>query len=117
MTENKNLDIRIYKKALINYKHQIWKIIPLHEAGNEHIDSYIETISGEIFGMESYIIELPHGYWYVRVLNTLERLEKKPYEKEDFKKVRKEVLKMVNLIDKELEHLRGVWAWVNINII
>jgi len=108
MTNNKNLDIRIYKKALIDYKSQIWKIIPLYEVGNEHIDGYIETISGEIFGMGTYIVDLPHGSWYVRVLNTLKKLELEPYSPDNFKKTRKEVLKMVNLIDKELEHLKGL---------
>lgn len=101
------IGIKTYINHLNDLKNDIYKILPLYEEKNEFVLGYIETLSREVFGLNQLIDGLPHSHWYIKTLTTLEAMAKKPYAEDEFKKVRKDVFKMLNAIDKEISGMEG----------
>lgn len=108
MTNNTSIDIKTYKNHLVVLKNQIWKIIPLSQANNPYVLDYIETLTREVFGLAYVIVDLPHDIWYATTLSTLQAMVHDPYNpEEDFRKIKKDVFKVLNLMDKELRRMKG----------
>lgn len=102
----KTISVQTYKDYLNNIKHMIFKILPLYEEKNEYLDEYIESISLEIYGLQDLIAELPHDQWYVKTLATLETLKTKITCQNNQRIVKKEVFKILNAIDKQIDQLQ-----------
>lgn len=96
-----------YRNYLIQLKDRVWKILPMYEEENETIAEYIESVNFELQGLRGLIGELPHGIWYVKSLATLNQLKVETAEKDRQKKVKKEIFKVLNTIDKQIDVLKG----------
>lgn len=98
---------RDYRNYLIQLKDRVWKILPMYEEENETIADYIESVNFELYGLRGLIGDLPHGIWYVKSLATLNQLMIETTEKDRQKKVKKEIFKVLNTIDKQIDVLKG----------
>lgn len=98
---------RDYRNYLIQLKDRVWKILPMYEEENETIADYIESVNFELHGLRGLIGDLPHGIWYVKSLATLNQLMIETTEKDRQKKVKKEIFKVLNTIDKQIDVLKG----------
>lgn len=96
-----------YRNYLIQLKDRVWKILPMYEEKNETIEEYIDSVNFELFGLRGLIGELPHGIWYVKSLATLEQLKVETRLIGKQKKVKKEIFKILNTIDKQIDVLKG----------
>lgn len=96
-----------YRNYLIQLKDRVWKILPMYEEKNETIEEYIDSVNFELFGLRGLIGELPHGIWYVKSLATLEQLKVETALIGKQKKVKKEIFKILNTIDKQIDVLKG----------
>lgn len=96
-----------YRNYLIQLKDRVWKILPMYEEKNETIEEYIDSVNFELFGLRGLIGELPHGIWYVKSLATLEQLKVETRLIGKQKKVKKEIFKVLNTIDKQIDVLKG----------
>ena len=102
-----NISERDYRNYLIQLKDRVWKILPMYEEKNETIEEYINSVSFELMGLRGIIGELPHGIWYVKSLATLEQLKVEVLLIGKQKTVKKEVFKILNTIDKQIDILKG----------
>lgn len=93
-----------YREYLIELKNMVFKILPLFEEESNTLDEYLESLCSELYGLKYVIVNLPHGEWYVRTLATIEQIKE---DRVSNKKVKKEVFKMLNLIDKQIDQLKG----------
>lgn len=96
-----------YRNYLIQLKDRVWKILPMYEEENETITDYIESVNFELQGLRGLIGELPHGIWYVKSLATLNQLKIETSIQGKQKKVKKEIFKILNTIDKQIDILKG----------
>lgn len=94
MIENSNR-LPIYLSSTVN---NVFKILPLYEEDNVGIETYIESLLFELYGLDK-VIDLKHSFEYLSLLSTLEsvRLE---VAKNDSKKsiIKREVFKSINII-------------------
>lgn len=90
-----NQKLVIYLNSIIN---NVFKILPLYEEGNTGLETYIESLLFELYGLE-VAISLDNVYEYVSLLSNLESV-KKEITKEDSKKsvIKREVFKCINII-------------------
>lgn len=102
-----NISEKDYRNYLIQLKDRVWKVLPMYEEENETIEEYIDSVNFELFGLRGLIGELPHGIWYVKSLATLEQLKVETALDDRQKKVKKEVFKILNAIDKQIDMLKG----------
>ena len=102
-----NISERDYRNYLIQLKDRVWKILPMYEEKNETIEEYINSVSFELMGLRGIIGELPHGIWYVKSLATLEQLKVEVLLIGKQKTVKKEIFKILNTIDKQIDILKG----------
>lgn len=97
-----------YREYLIQSKDVIFKILPLYEEKNEHIKEYVESVSFELTGLRNLIEGLPYGIWYVKTLATLEQIKVECDVFDKTKLIKKEIFKLLRIIDKQIDELRGV---------
>ncbi|MCR4361971.1 hypothetical protein JDW21_19655 [Bacillus subtilis] len=90
------------KKKLINYLNSVvnsvFKILPLYEEKNEGINTYVESLLFELYGLQE-AVSLEQSYEYISLLSTLESV-KKEVSKKDSKKtvIKREVFKCINIV-------------------
>lgn len=130
----KGISEKEYRDYLIDLKDTIFKVLPLYEERNEPLDEYIDSlVCFELLGAGRIIQEHPHRLWYVRTLSTLRGIEaflvdtEYPHPAlvelteesteleialriellEYHRRVRREILKTIALIDKQIDQLKG----------
>ncbi len=103
-----NITLESYKNYLIDMKDMVFKILPLFEENNPYVYEYVDSVIFEIVGLKKEIITLPHKIWYVRVLAILRAIESSEFSSDDTKKIKKEVFKMLNAIDKQIDELNKI---------
>lgn len=103
-----------YREYLIRLIPSVFKILHLYEEKNEFLNEYIEfLLEFELYGMSIAIGELPKSMWYGKTVGALESVLLQfeilsDYEVADnHKKIRKMVLNTTNLIDKQINQLKG----------
>lgn len=96
-----------YREHLIQLKDQVFKVLPMYEEENETIEDYIDSLNVELMGLRRLIGDLPHEIWYVKSLATLEQLKVETAIEGKQKKVKKEIFKVLNTIDKQIDMLKG----------
>lgn len=98
---------KTYRNYLIELKNMIFKVLPLYEEESETLNEYLSSLCDELYGLRNVIDDLPHGEWYVRTISTLEHINEEPLDYSNSKKLKKEVFKMLSLIDKQIDQLKG----------
>lgn len=90
-----NEKLVVYLNSVVN---SVFKILPLYEEKNVGVDTYIESLLFELYGLEESVA-IQHSYEYISLLSTLESV-KKEISKEDSKKptVKREIFKCINVI-------------------
>jgi len=108
-----------YREYLIDLKNRVYKILPLYEElslykeASEYKDEsdclseYIDSVTFELYGLRKLIGDLPHGLWYVKSLATLEQMKIETLKVGVQKKVKKEIFKILKLIDNQIDVLKG----------
>ena len=96
-----NRDSTLFDSYLEISKNRIFKILPLLEEKNVGISHYIESLLFELYGLQNVIIGVKESHSYLSILCGLESLliEVSKNEKE-FKFIRSEIFKLVNLVKK-----------------
>ena len=95
-----------YREYLIVLIDLVYKILPLYEEKNEYLVDYIDSACTEVKGIKKIIGDLPNMIWHHRVLAILEQL-KEEVQLDQHHKIKKETFKMINLIDKQINELKG----------
>jgi hypothetical protein len=92
---NNNERLTTYLNTVIN---SVFKILPLYEEENVGLETYIESLLFELYGLDK-VVDMEQSYEYVSLLSTLESV-KMEVVKEDSKKttVKREVFKCINII-------------------
>lgn len=85
----------IYLNTVVN---SVFKVLPLYEEQNVGVQTYIESLLFELYGLEDAIL-IEHSYEYISLLSTLESV-KKEVAKQDSRKsvIKREVFKCINII-------------------
>lgn len=90
-----------YIAYLTELKNRVFKIIPLFvEEKNSGVYKHIDTVFDELLGLKDVFERLEAKDWYISTLATLKTFKNK---KLGDRQVRSEVLRLLNLIDKEIE--------------
>jgi hypothetical protein len=94
MMEN-NERLLNYLNTVVN---SVFKILPLYEEKNVGLETYVESLLFELYGLEK-VVSMDSSYEYVSLLSTLESV-KMEVVREDSKKttVKREVFKCINII-------------------
>lgn len=90
-----NDKLTIYLNSIVN---SVFKILPLYEEKNVGVETYIESLLFELYGLEE-AVAIEHGAEYIAIISNLESV-KKEVSKEDGKKsvIKREVFKTINII-------------------
>lgn len=111
---NRQFTEKDYREYLIELIPSIFKILGLYEEENEFLLDYIDSLLRfELYGASESIGELPKSKWYGKTTNKLEGIElhlrngSNPDDTEDHRKIKREVLGITNLIDRQIDHLKG----------
>lgn len=101
MLENRDR-LLFYLDALIN---SVFKILPLYEERNDGIQTYIESLLFELYGLDK-VFDIKDSYEYISVLSILESI-KEEVAKENSKKrvIKREVFKCINIIKNTIKKL------------
>lgn len=101
MLENRDR-LLFYLDALIN---SVFKILPLYEERNDGIQTYIESLLFELYGLDK-VFDIKDSYEYISVLSILESI-KEEVAKENSKKrvIKREVFKCINIIKNTIKRL------------
>lgn len=110
---NRKFSENDYKEYLHGLIPSIWKLLPLYEEKNEYILDFIDSLLNfELYGVCEAIEDLPKNLWYTKVVATLEGIEKQLQGDfidssciKNHKKFKREVFKMVGLVNKQLKQL------------
>jgi len=101
MIENKDR-LLIYFDTLIN---SVFKILPLYEERNDGIQTYIESLLFELYGLDK-VFDIKDSYEYVSVLSILESIKEEVAKENSKKKViKREVFKCINIIKNTIKRL------------
>lgn len=102
------MDNKTYSIYLEDLNNRLFKIIPLCEECNKHIDKYIETLVMELKGLPKLYPEVLEAQtaWYVKVASTLLTFDEdyslfELHSEESFPRIRRQVFTMMNLVSKE----------------
>lgn len=110
----KDISGKEYREYLIDLIDTVFKILPLYEEENEHLDEYMDSLLNfELYGVNEAIQNHPHRMWYMKTIATLEGVRKNletmsdPDLADNHRRIRREILKTTALIDKQIDQLRG----------
>lgn len=99
------------REYLMNLKNRIYKILPMCEEKNPNIEEHIETTLFEVKGLFSVIPSAKTSVWHIRAVSVLSHLSNN-YSIVQLhnpvvckKEVRREVLNLLNIIDREIDSL------------
>lgn len=112
---NRGLTEKEYREYLIKLIPSIFKLLPLYEEKNEFLDECIDSLlCFELYGASESLGDLPKSIWYGKTINILEGIRKQlstdfsdPSIADNHKRFKREILKMTNLIDKQIDQLKG----------
>lgn len=96
---------------LNNLKNRIYKILPMCEEKNANVLEHIDTTLFEVKGLFSVIPSAKTSVWHIRTVSVLSNLSEsysvsQLHSHETCKKeVRREILNLLNIIDREIEKL------------
>lgn len=94
MLENKDR-LLVYFDSLIN---SVFKILPLYEEKNVGVNTYVESLLFELYGLDE-VIDMEDSYEYISLLSTLESVKKEVANPDSEKKViKREVFKCISVI-------------------
>lgn len=107
------LDKVVYYKYLDGLKNRIFKILPLCEEKNKHIDTYLENLIIEFKGLPRMYPEVldTEIAWYVKVSSSLYTFYEdysieELHSDEGVKRVKRQVFLMINIIGQEMEMIK-----------
>jgi len=83
-----------YFKFLIG---KVWKILPMTEENNQHLEKYMEGLQRELIGNMNLVENLKSDGYFITLLNKIEFLINEEY---DIGICRKEVFECVELVKK-----------------
>mgnify|MGYP001367760492 FL=1 len=94
MIEDKE-KLLVYLDTLIN---SVFKILPLYEENNIGVETYVESLLFELYGVEK-VIDIGSSYEYIVLLSTLESVRSEVAKKGSEKKViKREVFKCISIV-------------------
>jgi len=94
MIENKEKLIT-YLNSVVN---SVFKILPLYEEDNVGIETYVESLLFELYGLDK-VVDVKNSYEYISLLSTLESVKVEVTRKESKKSVvKREIFKCINII-------------------
>src|SRR5690606_24762152 len=94
MIENRDRLI-IYFDSLIN---SVFKILPLYEEDNIGIESYVESLLFELYGLDKSN-DIKDSYEYIALLSNLESVREEVVKSDSEKKViKREVFKCISIV-------------------
>lgn len=103
MIDNKEKLI-VYLNTLVN---SIFKILPLFEEKNIGVNSYIESLLGELYKLEK-AVKIEHSYEYISLLATLEFVKEEVFKEEGKKPViKRELFKSIHIVKNMVGKLEG----------
>lgn len=92
---NNDKRLIIYLNSVIN---SIFKILPLYEEENIGLETYVESLLFELYGLDKVVI-MGQSYEYISLLSTLESI-KLEITRDKSKKatVKREIFKCINIV-------------------
>ena len=96
---------------LNNLKNRIYKILPMCEEKNMNVLEHIETTLFEVKGLFAVIPSAKTSVWHIRTVSVLSNLsdnyslEQLHEQKTCKKEVRREILNLLNIIDREIDEI------------
>lgn len=102
---NDNSKLIVYLNSVVN---SVFKILPLFEEKNIGVDTYIESLLFELYGLNESV-NVEHSYEYISLLSTLESVRAE-IGKENSRKstVKREIFKCINIIKNMVGKLEEV---------
>lgn len=76
---------------------RVWKILPMSEENNQHLQEYMEGLQRELIGNMNLVEDLKHDGYFIVLLNKIEYLINEEYTHEV---CRKEVFECISIIEK-----------------
>lgn len=76
---------------------RVWKILPMSEEDNQHLQGYMESLQRELIGNMNLIDDLKYDGYFITLLNKIEFLISEEYTHET---CRKEVFESISIIEK-----------------
>lgn len=111
---SKGFTERDYRDYLIGLIPSVFKILHLYEEKNEFLSEYISfLLEFELYGVSQAIGDLPKSVWYGKAVGALEGILLQldslsdPAIPDNHRKIKKAVLNTTNLIDKQIDRLKG----------
>lgn len=107
--ERKNLmDNQTYLVYLSELKNRVFKILPLCEEKNNHIDKYLDSLIIELKGITLAYPDIINSKtaWYVKVLSSLftfyeDYTIEELHSPNGISRIRSQIFMLINLIEKE----------------
>lgn len=94
MIENKE-KLVTYLNSVVN---SVFKILPLYEESNVGIETYVESLLFELYGLDK-VVDVKNSYEYISLLSTLESVKVEVTREESKKSVvKREIFKCINII-------------------
>lgn len=94
MIENKEKLIT-YLNSVVN---SVFKILPLYEENNIGIETYVESLLFELYGLDK-VVDVKNSYEYISLLSTLESVKVEVARKDSKKSVvKREIFKCINIV-------------------
>lgn len=100
-----------HKEYLIDLKNRIYKILPMCEEKNENVLEHTDATLFEVKGLFSVIPSAKTSVWHIRAVSVLSHLSDN-YSLSQLhdpvvvkKDIRREILNLLNIIDREIENL------------
>lgn len=76
---------------------RVWKILPMREEENKHLQEYMEGLQRELIGSMNLIDDLKYDGYFITLLNKIEFLINEDYTHDV---CRKEVFESIDIIEK-----------------
>ncbi len=104
MIKNKSR-LPIYFDSLIN---SVFKILPLYEEENIGVETYIESLLFELYGLEK-VIDIRDSHEYISLLSTLESVKEEVVKSGSEKRViKREIFKCIGIVKSVMVKLEKV---------
>lgn len=98
-----NERLAVYLDSVVN---SVFKILPLYEEQNVGVETYIESLLFELYGLDK-AIKIENSYEYAQLLSILEALKMEVIKKDSKQAtIKREVFKCINIIKNIVEKLK-----------
>jgi len=99
------LHINEYRDYLKTIQGVIFQILPLYEDRNKFLVNYVSDTYSEVEHVLDIIDIMPNGAWYPSALSGLRILKKEVAKENNHYAVKKKVLHLTGLIQKQIESI------------